>query len=69
MKNYSLTTTSLYAMAIAVFLNFFDVEFLEEEIVQVITGGVIFVGWIGAVYGRLRIGDLNIFGKRKGSLN
>lgn len=64
MKNYSLTTTSLYALAIAMILRFFDVDFVEEDIEQVVLSAIMVVGWIGGIIGRLRKGDLKWFGKR-----
>lgn len=69
MGNYSLTTTSLYAMGIAFILRAFNVDFVEGDIDTVVQAGAVVALWIGAIVGRLRKGDLTIFGKRVKTLN
>ena len=62
----SLTITGIVAMLLGKFMEMSNVPVGNEEITSFISTGVQIIGAAVAWYGRFRIGDINIFGLRKG---
>lgn len=65
MKNQSVTITGLIVSFLAFILPMIGVEVGTEEVSKVVFGVVEIGGLLMGWYGRVRIGDINLFGKRK----
>ena len=65
-KKESLTISSLLAMLVVnVLVDVFGVQVSDENFTQFLQTGTTIVLGLIALYGRVRLGDVNLFGVRK----
>lgn len=60
----SLTIQGLLVLLLSTIVRSFELDFDEGQVTEIATSITLVVGFIGAWLGRIRLGDINIFGKR-----
>lgn len=65
MQNISLTTSSLVVMALVFLFQHVGLDIAEAEVAQTVSTIVSIAAAAAAYYGRVRKGDIDIFGRRK----
>lgn len=63
-SNYSMTYTGLIVSILGFILNQLGVAYEQNQLIEVVGGGTIVVGWLVALVGRWRQGDISWWGKK-----
>ena len=62
MKVYSLTYTGVIVSVLGFLLDKFKIEYATGEIEAVVASVIMIIGWIIALYGKYRQGDVKVWG-------
>ena len=60
----SITIGSLLVLLIGWLLNYFKISYISGEVEGFVNAVIQLIGFIGAWYGRYRLGGVNLLGKR-----